>query len=188
MFEKYTISPWFQLFAKQRIAEREHQYERLNNCQSVKDGILKKRQEYLGSDLELTMFVHENGKPIEKAVIALSSYLGSLTAYFLEKEYEIPDMEDLCYGFFYFALQLYAYDQVGCDSFDDLIQLAELFECDSEVMTIVLERDLPEEIVEDWIQFLTINDYVPLCFKDAVTGAVAVLLGVLKDPTTDNAA
>lgn len=187
MFERYTIDPWFQLFAKQRMAEEAHKNEMLYNCKTVKDGIRKKRKEYLGSDLRLTMFVHENGKPLDKAVEALSSYLGDVTAHFLEEEYDAPDHEELCFGFFYYALQLYAYDQIGCDSFDDLILLAELFENDVELMTIVMERDLNAEIMDEWTDFLTVNDHIPRHFADAVIGGLAVFLGVLTDPTGEAA-
>lgn len=183
MFEQYKIDPWVQLFAKQRIAEREHRYEMLNCAYSVEKGIQQKRKEYLGSDLGLTMFVHKNGVPLENVVETLSGYLGNLTAHFLENEYNRPDLEDLCIGFFYYSLPLYAYDQVGGDSFDDLIQLTELFMADVETFTVVLKLDLPEEIVDEWMEFLTDNTYVPLNFPEAVTGAVAVFLGVLNDPT-----
>lgn len=185
MFEKYVIEPWFQLFVKQRVAEREHKAERLYNSKSVTFSIRQKRKEYLGSDLGLTMFVHEDGKPLEQAVEALSAYLGNLTAHFLEKDYGRSGYEDLCIGFFYYALQLYAYDQVGDDSFDDLIQLAELFRNDTELLTIVLEQDLSEEIVEEWIDFLSENSEIPRNFPEAAIGAIAVFLGVLKDPTSN---
>lgn len=187
MFEQYKIEPWFQLFAKQRMAEREHRYDwNRSSSRSVVNAIREKRKEYLGSDLGLTMFVHEDGKPLEKAVEALSGYLGELTAHFLEKEYDYPEQEDLCVGFFYYALQLYAYDKVGTDSFDDLIRLAELFRNDLEIMTIIIEQDLSEDLVFDWEEFLTeqdVEETVPMDFPNAVIGAVAVLLGVLKDPT-----
>ena len=186
MFEQYKIDPWFQLFAKQRIAEREHRFERgLNDSRAVMNGIRQKRKEYLGSDLGLTMFIHEDGKPLENVVEALSGYLGCIAAHFLETDYRYPDMENLCIGFFYYSMQLYAYDRVGGDSFDDLIRLAELFQSDIDVFNTVLEQNLTEEIVDEWMAFLIENDYIPRNFSDAVTGAVAVFLGVLKDPTYD---
>ena len=128
------------------------------------------------------MFVHKNGEPLEKAVEALSSYLGALTSYFLKNDYCCPYQEDICFEFFYYALQLYAYNRVGNDSFDDLIRLAELFQNDVDVLTVVLAEDLPEDIVNEWTGFVTENEYVPRNFPEAVTGAVAVFLGVLKDP------
>lgn len=38
------------------------------------------------------MFVHNHGVPDEKAVQNLSGYLGKLTEYFLDKEYNAPDI------------------------------------------------------------------------------------------------
>ena len=40
----------------------------------------------------VTMFVHKDGLPDEKAVEKLSGYLGKLTAHFLEEEYNAPDI------------------------------------------------------------------------------------------------
>ena len=182
MFEKYRLDPLLQLFLKKRMAEKEHRFELLNNSRDVMNGLRKKRKEYLGSDLSLTMFVHENGEPLENVVRDLSTHLGKLTDHFLVNDYHRPSMEELCYGFFYFSLQLYAYNKVGCDSFDDLIRLAELFLSEIDVFTIVLETNLSEDIVDEWRKFIAINDYVPFGFPEAVTGAVAVLLGVLKAP------
>ena len=92
MFEEYFVAPWFQLFVKRKIAEQEHKFENLYDCRSVEEGIQQKRKEYLGSDLGLTMFVHKDGLPDEKAVEKLSGYLGKLTAHFLEEEYNAPDI------------------------------------------------------------------------------------------------
>lgn len=126
------------------------------------------------------MFVHNYGMPDEKAVEKLSGYLGKLTAHFLEEEYNASDMEELCYGFFYYSLQIYAYNKVGADSFDDLIKLVELFENNIGVLTIVFEQDLEEDVIDEWLEFLLDNEYVPRHFTDAVIGALAVLLGVMK--------
>ena len=167
------------MFVKREVAKLEHKFENLYNCRSIGEGIQQKRKEYLGSDLGLTMFVHKNGMPDEKAVQNLSVYLGKLTSYFLDKEYNAPCMEELCIGFFYYSLQIYAHNKVGNDSFDDLIQLAELFENDIVVLTIVFEQDLDQDIIDDWSEFLLDNEYVPRHFTDAVIGALAVLLGVI---------
>lgn len=180
MFGQYVIDPWFHLFVKQRIAEKKHKHECLNTYKKVVDGIVEKRKKYLGSDLGLTMFVHKNGKPVDKAVEDLSNYLGKLTARFLKQEYNTWDMEELCFGFFHHSLQLYANNKIGDDSFDDLIKLAELFENDTDVLTIVFEMDLSEHDVDEWLEFLSANDYVPRHFTKAVIGAIATLLGVMQ--------
>ena len=184
MFGQFKIDPMFQLFLKQKIAEKEHRFEMLNNPSDVMNGIRRKRKEYLGSDLGLTMFVHEDGEPLEDVVKTLSQQLGDITTHFLEKDYNARNIEDymneLCYGFFYYSLQLYAYNKVGDDSIDDLIRLAELFRSDIAIFNIVLEEDLPKEIVDEWMAFTARYDYIPYGFPEAVTGAVSVFLGVLK--------
>lgn len=133
------------------------------------------------------MFVHEDGQPLEAVVEALSGHLGNLTAYFLENDYHCFEQEELCVGFFYYVLQLYAHNKIGDDSFDDLIQLADLFGKDVEVLTILMEQDLTEDIVNEWKDFVTENECVPRDFLGAVIGAIAVFLGVLNDPTNDAA-
>ena len=117
-------------------------------------------------------------------VETLSRQLGDLTVHFLEKDYNARNIEEylneLCYGFFYYSLQLYAYNKVGKDSIDDLIQLAELFRSDIKIFTIVLEDALAKKIVDRWMAFTARYDYIPRGFPEAVTGAVSVFLGVLK--------
>ena len=184
MFGQFKIEPMFQLFLKQKVAKKEHRDEFLFDSRDVTNGIRRKRKEYLGSDLGLTMFVHEDGEPLEDVVETLSRQLGDLTVHFLERDYNARNIEDylneLCYGFFYYSLQLYAYNQVGDDSIDDLIRLAELFRSDITIFNIVLEQDLPKEIVDGWMAFTARYDYIPYGLPEAVTGAISVFLGVLK--------
>ena len=65
-------------------------------------------------------------------------------------------------------------------SFDDLIKLAELFENDIEVLTNVFEMDLSVNDMNEWLEFMSANDYVPRHFTQAVIGAITTLLGVMK--------
>lgn len=175
------ISPWMVLLMQRYKARNRHCYEGLRRPIDVERAIRKKRKEYLGSDLSLEMFVREDERPLEDNVVTLSRYLGKRTAAFLASE-DRPDNEDLCTDFFYHSLQLYAHGAIGDDSVDDLIQLAEVYERNPEVLGIIGDDDLPAEQAQDLRYWLMENDKAPPNFVTATIGALAVFLGVLPDP------
>ena len=178
---KCKISPWMVLLMQRHKARNEHRHEWLRRPKDVERAIRKKRKEYLGSGLSLEMFVREDERPLEDNVVVLSRYLGKRTAAFLASDNR-PDNEDLCTDFFYYSLQLYAHGMIGDDSVDDLIQLAEVYERDPEILGIIGDDDLPEELAKDLRYWLMENDRAPANFVTATIGALAVFLGVLPDP------
>lgn len=77
---------------------------------------------------------------------------------------------------------LTGYDTIGQDKLDDLIRWAECYAESPEVMSIVVDDNLPEELSEECREFVAENEIAPSGFVDAATAAVAVLTGAIYDP------
>lgn len=173
-----TVNPWGELWAYRLVQGHKHRDEGMRNADDVLDGVRRTRQKYLGSDIRLEPFVRQGGRPMEEAVVSLSEWLGERTEAFLDYEGQY----DLCVGFYYYSLQLYAHGRVGGDTVDDLLQLAEVYEKDSEVLCIIAEDNLPAELADETRYFYMENEQTPPNFWRAVLGALAVFLGVIPDP------
>lgn len=178
----YSISPIVRLAAKRCTAKKVHSLEGLRTPNDITYVLQQKRKEYLGSDLELEVFVRVHEKPLPEAVDLLSQYLGRQTAFYLNARNDLVE-EVMCEEFFYHCLQLYAYGCVGDSSFDDLIRLAEVYAEQPEILAIIADDDLPEAEAKAWKDWLTEHDQAPHGFVPAVIGAVSTLLGVLPDRT-----
>lgn len=179
---QYHISPVVKLAHQRHKGKEEHRKENLHTARDVENAIQQKRKDYLGSGLELEIFVRRNQQPLEDAVFQLSQYLGAHAAYHLNQTTGKAQTE-FCTEFYYYCLQLYAYGGIGDDSFDDLIRLAEVYVQDPNILSIIAEDVLPPQIARDWTDWLTENDRAPFGFITATIGAVASLLGVLSEKT-----
>lgn len=180
MANKYEISPVVALAAQRCRNKKVHKYDRLRSTQDIDNTLRLKRKAFLGSGLALEPFVRKDGKPLVQAVELLSQYLGKQTALFL-KDNEYSETEQFCQEFYHHCLQLYAYGSIGDDSFDDLIQLAEVYVQQPEILAIIADDDLPEDISLAWKEWLHEHSQAPFGFVSATTGALAVLLGVLPE-------
>lgn len=180
------INPWAQLWAC-RIGQRSKHRHNPLTATLLRDSLIQLRQDFLGTDIGLTMFVRDmiNGRPNEGAVEEISEYLGKRINYFLQilRPTEQPmDQTEIAVSVMRYGLLLYAYDRVGQDKLDDLIRWAECYADNPEVMAIVVEDDLPEDLSDECWEFVSENEVPPGGFVDATTAAVAVMTGALKDP------
>lgn len=176
------ISPVVKLAYQRCNSRKNHRHENLKTATDVENALRQKRKDYLGTGLELEIFVRCNHLPLENAVCQLSQYLGTQAAYHLNSEAP-EENAAFCTTFYYHCLQLYAYGCIGDDSFDDLIRLAEVYVQDPVILEIIAEDTLPQQIAQEWTDWLAENDRAPIGFITATIGAVASLLGVLPAKT-----
>ena len=120
----------------------------------------------------------------EHAVEELSRYLGEKTVCFLPSKH--PDAETLCFRFYKLTIPAMTYYAVEDECVDDLVQCAHCLIGSKKTFSIVLERMLPPDLLKDLPGFLNecSNEFLNSRFEDAVLGAICVLLGIIKDPTT----
>lgn len=187
-YPPYTqIDPWAQLWICRLHQRTAHRDEPLT-ASGLRDRLSQLRQDFIGTGLGLTMLVHDfrTHRPNMRAVEDLSSYLGKRIDYFLRRLWPgsngDTDQIDLATSVMYFGLLLYAYDTIGQDKLDDLIRWAECYAESPEVMSIVVDDNLPEELSEECREFVAENEIAPSGFVDAATAAVAVLTGAIYDP------
>lgn len=182
----YPIDPWTQLWIC-RLHQRTAHRDDMLTATVLRDRLTELRQGFLGTGMGLTMLVHDfrSHRPNMRAVDSLSRYLGKRTAYFLSElrpEYQFDEFEETATTVMYFGLLLYAYDTIGQDKLDDLIRWAECYAESPEVMSIVVDDNLPEDLSEECREFVAENEIAPSGFVDAATAAVAVLTGAIYDP------
>lgn len=187
-YPPYTqIDPWAQLWICRLHQRTAHRDEPLT-ASGLRDRLSQLRQDFIGTGLGLTMLVHDfrTHRPNMRAVEDLSSYLGKRIDYFLRRLWPgsngDTDQIDLATSVMYFGLLLYAYDTIGQDKLDDLIRWAECYAESPEVMSIVVDDNLPGELSEECREFIAENEIAPSGFVDAATAAVAVLTGAIYDP------
>lgn len=187
-YPPYTqIDPWAQLWICRLHQRTAHRDEPLT-ASGLRDRLSQLRQDFIGTGLGLTMLVHDfrTHRPNMRAVEDLSSYLGKRIDYFLRRLWPgsngDTDQIDLATSVMYFGLLLYAYDTIGQDKLDDLIRWAECYAESPEVMSIVVDDNLPEDLSEECREFVAENEIAPSGFVDAATAAVAVLTGAIYDP------
>lgn len=187
-YPPYTqIDPWAQLWVCRLHQRTAHRDDPLT-ASELRERLSQLRQDFLGTGLGLTMLVHDfrSHRPNMRAVEDLSNYLGKRIDYFLRSLWpganRDTDQTDLATSVMYFGLLLYAYDTIGQDKLDDLIQWAECYAESPEVMSIVVDDNLPEDLSEECREFVAENEIAPSGFVDAATAAVAVLTGAIYDP------
>lgn len=187
-YPPYTqIDPWAQLWICRLHQRTAHRDEPLT-ASGLRDRLSQLRQDFIGSGLGLTMLVHDfrTHRPNMRAVEDLSSYLGKRIDYFLRSLWpgsnRDADQTDIATSVMYYGLLLYAYDTIGQDKLDDLIRWAECYAESPEVMSIVVDDNLPEDLSEECREFVAENEIAPSGFVDAATAAVAVLTGAIYDP------
>lgn len=191
MLEKYYVDPWLELLARKHRAREKHCFSQLQTARDIDRAVRKERQHFLGSDFSLEKLVREGNKPAEESVVRLSRCLAQRTAFFLmqrkKQHLEQPELEEYCYNFFYYTIQLYAYGKVGGECIDDVIQMAEAHAQNPEILATILGNNLldeREDMIDDCWNWVTEYDYsrTPNGFPKCVLAAVAVLLGVMPDP------
>lgn len=148
----------------------------------IRTEIRKRRKHILGSHVSVLQFVCSEGTFDVTRVDELSGFLAERTVLFLGKE-EL-EANIFCRRFYTLSFYALASGNVGDESIDDVIQLAECVVRSRDIFTTVLRNLLPEDMISELFHFSEEydNTYLGPNFEDAVLGAIAVLLGVLADP------
>lgn len=149
---------------------------------ALRTEIRERRKHILGSHISLFPFVCNGTEINETYVEELSISLADRTVCFWGKR--TAEATSFCRRFYILAFYALASGEVGDESIDDVIQLAECLVRSRDVFVTVLRSLLPVDMVSELFNFVEAYDdsYFSATFEDAVLGAIAVLLGVLADP------
>jgi len=179
---------WLQLVFQQYKGQKMHCHEHLRKPKDLERALRNLRKQYLGSDLSLEDFVCTEHGPDNNAIEELTSYLAKQAAVLMQMDHpnNTECEETFFYPFFWYSLHMFAGGQVGYPTFDDIILLAETYQNSLGAFEIVMEEDLPKDLVDEFRAWVMENNIVPVGFSDAVQAAIAVLLGVMPDPKEDH--
>lgn len=149
---------------------------------AVREELRERRKQLLGSYISLERLIRNGASLDENAIEVLSEYLASRTLSLLPKGTFILD--DLCYRFYRLAIYAIGSGDVGNETVDDIIQLAECLVRSQDIFITVTRNLLPPDMIGELFDFVESNDTTIFTsnFEDAVTGAIAVFLGALEDP------
>ena len=144
----------------------------------------ERRKRLLGSYISLQNLVCANGSIIESTARELRDYLAEKTILFWKDNH--PDKNTFCQQFYELAIYAIAGGNVGQESVDDIIRLAECLVHSRQVFVIVMKKLLLQDMIGNMFGFVDSCDDQTFSpdFEDAVLAAVSVLLGVLQDPST----
>lgn len=170
----------------QRLASRG-----TSSVDDIAKRVRDRRKEEIGSGRSLVELITENGEPNYEAISNLENILTTISLKFVRRDAPMPErknyiqFEDFFHNFYRFSLYMYSSDNVSEESIDDLIQLAKVYRRNPETFRVVVENDLPPEMVDelqDWIGYF--GDY-PICpqgLEDIVLATVAAFLGAIPEP------
>ena len=149
---------------------------------SIRGELRSRRKKLIRSFISLEELVGKGDAMNEAEAEALSDYLAQRTvAIWKVKE---PESVDFCKTFYTLAIVAIASGNVGSESVDDIIQLAECLVRSRDTFTIVMKGLLPAERIGSLFRLVSeVNEgFFDIRFEDAVLGGVAVFLGALEDP------
>lgn len=151
---------------------------------SIRSELRERRKEFLGSYASLSDMVCVDSVIDTRKSDILSKQLASRAAVFWKNRTSAA--EETCYCFFRIAIFAIASGKVGNESIDDIIQLAECLVRSQSTFITVCKDLLPEDMISDLFAFTDTysSNFFTSTFEDAVLGAIAVQLGMLKDPTS----
>ena len=149
---------------------------------SIRKEMRQRRKHLIGSYISLERIVCSNEGFDETAAEELSKYLAERTVCFWTRQ--DPGAWRFCYRYYLLAISALAGGEVGEESVDDIIQLAECLVRSRETYIIVMKDLLPSDMIGELFDFTESYDdaFFSAAFEDAVMGAVAVFLGSLSDP------
>ena len=148
----------------------------------------RKRMALMGSSLPLTSIIHKevNGK-IEldnAALMSLCDYLSTRAVAFWDKPYH--DGMQFCRQFFELCIVAVGDPSVAGECFDNLILLSHTLVREKNIFMDVMSHLLDHKRqYNDLLYSVTYDytaDYYNAAFETSVQSAVAVFLGVLRDP------
>ena len=153
----------------------------------IQNELRERRKSFLGSYVSLAQMVQKNGVVCEEHVLDLCAYLSSRTMCFWRRTDERSN--DFCLQFYEMAIYAIASGEVGDETIDDVIQLADCLVLSRDVFIVVMKELLQPEMISALFEFLELTEDVSLApdFTHAVLGAVSTFLGALKDPCAQEA-
>ena len=162
-----------------KIHRKKHQFD---NFSEIRIELRQRRKMFLGSFTSLRAVVCANGKLSDDKISELSTFLALRATALWDKKYE--KSEAFCRQFFMLAINAIAGGEVGDETMDDLIQLAETLVRSKEIFVYVMKDLLPDDLVSELFELTESydSDLYTASFEDAVLGAIAIYLGTLKDP------
>lgn len=142
----------------------------------------EKRKRLIGSYHSLYEMICPQNTPDEKIISDLSDYLSIRTVCFWKAD--LPDKEEFCRRFYELAMYCIASGNIGNESIDDIIKLANCLVRSKDIYMDVVKRLIPTDMISDLFSLTEGYDpgYFSALFEDAVLAAVSVFLGALTDP------
>lgn len=175
-------SDWFKnVLSKARAKTAFSQAECLNDIQAV---LRSHRKRLLGTAMSLEKLICSDEKYNEEKIHELSAYLAARSMCFISKDSSFT--LEFFQNFYWYSVQLIASGEIGNESVDDLIQLADCIVRSVEIYSIVAKDCLPKALHQPFEEWISTMDVTPAAeLHDAVLGAVCVFVGRLKDPLCD---
>ena len=154
----------------------------INDVQAI---LRSHRKRLLGTAMSLTKLIGWSEQYNEEKIHELSAYLAARSMCFISRntEFTLEFFQD----FFWFSIQIIASGNIGKESVDDLIQLADCIVRSVEIYSIVAKDCLNEALHEPFDEWISTMDGPPAAeLQDAVLGAICVFVGRIKDPLCDS--
>lgn len=149
---------------------------------AIKTQLRYRRQTLLGSHISLISLVSDENGVKEETVQELAAYLSDKTVLFWDKKGK--DGADFCRRFYLLAILALTGGNVGGETVDDILVVAETLVRTKDIFITVLKDLLPQDRIGELFDFTDSYDEAMLSasFEAAVLGALSVFLGVLEDP------
>ena len=161
-----------------------------NDLSLIRNEIRQRRKHFLGTHISLQALVRTGSSIDEDKIKELSDFLAIRTLPFWALAEEETDAAVFAEQFYELAIYAISSGNVGDESLDDIIQLAECLIRSRDVFVTVMKNLLPSDMIWKLFVFVESHDasFFSVAFEDAVLGAVSVLVGALADPLAAGAA
>ncbi len=154
----------------------------IHSLQELRAELRNRRKAVIGSYIPLSPLLQKEGQLDETAANTLSEYLAQKTGMFWSGANQ-PSPE-FFFRFYNLSVYMVASGNLGNESADDIIQLAECLVRSKEVFITVAKDLFPDDMLSELFEFADqcSDKHLTPVFEDAVLGAISVFLGSLKDP------
>lgn len=180
-----VVTPWARLMMHRMKNWKEPCFAQIKTVNELSEFARTQRKRHLTTGTSL-LFVLNDGEPNPPDQVV--SWFCSLFARHINDFFEDQNAygwEEFCKKFAYFSVKQIVGGQIGHESFDDLILLAECLAKDKEVFRIVTESNLSPEDYEKAEEWLSETEEIPRGFADSVMAAICALLGVIRRQSMD---
>ena len=186
--DSIELTPWGEFIANKYLNKQTKESKNTTTMNALLERIRERRKQEIGSDMSLVKLIRENNKPNHEYIAKMGQELTKYSLLFLRDCGIHPDcenhmdFEEFFSDFYRYALYMYSTDSIGDESIDDLILLARTYQRNPETFRVVVENDLPIDLLDefqDWIGYFGDYPQAPQCFEDIVTAAVATYVGMM---------